>query len=154
MQATRKSTIFSFSLLLIFTLGSAPSVAQDKVPTPEERAYKFRTSLFQTFGFKFGRLMAAKAQSDDAMFKKHAADLAYLTTMLEEGFEIENSLPEGTEAKPIIWEDFAGFTEKATVLRTAVAGLQVDGAMESFNPRDFGSKNCGGCHREYRIKKE
>lgn len=140
--------------LFVFLMQTTSSMAQDKSPTPEERAYKFRTSLFQTFGFKFGRLMAAKAQNDQQAFVKHATDLQYLATMLEEGFEIENSLPEGTEAKPVIWEDFDGFTEKAEVLRTAVAGLLEDGAMESFNPRDFGSTNCGGCHRDYRIKKE
>ena len=146
-------------LVLVFAaatlaLASTASLAQDKNPTPEERAYKFRTSLFQTFGFKFGRLMAAQAAGDEALFKKHATDLGYLATMLEEGFEIENSLPEGTEAKPNIWEDKDGFVEKAEVLRTAAAGLTEDGAMAEFNPRDFGSKNCGGCHREYRIKKD
>ena len=142
------------SLAAVFLFSVVASFAQDRTPTPEERAHKFRTSLFQTFGFKFGRLMAAKAQDDEAAFRKHATDLQYLTTMLEEGFAIENSLPEGTEAKPNIWEDFDGFSAKADTLRDAVAGLLEDGAMASFDPRDFGSTNCGGCHREYRIKKE
>lgn len=142
-------------LMLSFFLaaGVSLSVAQAEDPTPEERAYKFRTSLFQTFGFKYGKLIGSKMKGDEAMFKKHAADLAYLTTMLEEGFEIENSLPEGTEAKAKIWDDFSKFEEKADTLRAAVAELQNDGAMEEFNPRNFGSKNCGGCHREFRIKK-
>jgi len=74
--------------------------------------------------------------------------------MLEEGFAIENSLPEGTEALPAIWEDFDDFSAKAEALRVAASDLGQDGAMADFNPRQFGSKNCGGCHRDYRIKKE
>lgn len=154
MTLVKKSLLLFCSAVLVVVATTAPSIAQEKQPTPEERAYKFRTSLFQTFGFKFGRLMGAQAQGDEAMFKKHASDLQYLTTMLEEGFEIENSLPEGTEAKPNIWDDFSEFEAKADILRTAVAGLVADGGMESFDPRDFGSKNCGGCHREFRIKKD
>lgn len=147
-----------FVHVLILTLVSislaTSAVAQDDEPTPEDRALKFRTSLFQTFGWKYGQLIGSKIKGDEAAFTKHAADLGYLATMLEEGFQIENSLPEGTTAKPNIWEDYDGFTEKADVLRTAVAGLAEEGAMAEFDPRGFGSKNCGGCHREYRIKKE
>ena len=153
-QLLSRKSIAAFSIAVFVAVFGAQALAQDKTPTPEERAYKFRTSLFQTFGFKFGRLMAAQAQGDEAAFKKHAADMGYLATMLEEGFEIENSLPEGTEALPAIWEDYDGFTAKAQVLRDAAASLGEDGAMASFNPREFGSKNCGGCHREYRIKKD
>ncbi len=154
MFSTRKSLIAALALSFTVLASSSLALAQDKTPTPEERAYKFRTSLFQTFGFKFGRLIAAKAQDDAAMFTKQASDLQFLTTMIEEGFEIENSLPEGTEAKPNIWEDFDEFKAKSDTLRTAVAGLTEEGAMASFDPRDFGSKNCGGCHREFRINKE
>ncbi len=154
MYSTRTSLVAALALSFTVLACSSLALAQDKTPTPEERAYKFRTSLFQTFGFKFGRLIAAKAQDDALMFTKQASDLQFLATMLEEGFEIENSLPEGTEAKPNIWEDFDEFKAKSDTLRTAVAGLTEEGAMASFDPRDFGSKNCGGCHREFRIKKE
>lgn len=158
MNLLTMTKLLSFRSVLIFSFflaaGVSLSVAQANDPTPEDRAYKFRTSLFQTFGYKYGRLIGAKMKGDATMFKKQAADLAYLTTMLEEGFEIENSLPEGTEAKAKIWDDFSKFEEKADTLRSAVAELQNDGAMEEFNPRNFGSTNCGGCHREYRIKKK
>ncbi|NNC98879.1 MAG: cytochrome c [Gammaproteobacteria bacterium] len=144
---------FLIPLLLAFSLVTGAALAQDREPTPEERAYKFRTSLFQTFAWKYGRLATAKAQGDGDAFQKHAADLGYLATMLEEGFAINSSLPEGTAAKPEIWEDFDTFKEKAGVLRAAAADLQQEGAMSSFDAKEFGSQKCGGCHRKFRVKK-
>lgn len=142
--------IFTIAFAVFCIAGQA--VAQESQPTPEEKAYKFRTSLFQTFAWKFGKLVGALQASDEAAFKANAKDLEYLAGMLEEGFQIKDSLPEGTTAKPTIWEDYDTFTEKADTLRQAAASLSEDGAMASFDPRGFGSKNCGGCHRVFRIK--
>jgi cytochrome c556 len=136
--------------LLIFAQSQAYSA--DKRPTPEEMAYKFRHSLFETFGWKMGQLVGAKMKNDAAGFNKHATDLQNLTSMLEEGFQIKNNIPKGSHAKAEIWQDFAKFEEKADTLRAAVAGLTKEGAMDSFNPKDFGSKNCGGCHRDFKEK--
>ena len=154
MSLIKKSFLAVCCFAIVSASAFTTSLAQDKPPTPEERAYKFRTSLFQTFGFKLGRLASSKAQDDEAMFKKHATDLQYLATMLVEGFEIKNSLPEGTAAKPNIWEDFGEFEKKIESCQSATAVLLADGAMESFDPRDFGSKNSGGCHREFRVKRD
>jgi cytochrome c556 len=121
-------------------------------PTPEERAYKFRTSLFQTFSWKFGNLVGAKKGGDEVAFAKHAGDLTHLSTLLEEGFQIENSLPEGTAAKPEIWEDYDKFKDRAANLNKMATALTEAGAMAGFDPRDFGSKACGSCHRDFRIK--
>jgi cytochrome c556 len=137
---------FSISLLLV---GQVQSQEQ---PTPEERAYEFRHGLFETFSWKLGQLYGAQAKDDAVAFKKHAKDLAYLSGMLEEGFQLENSLPEGTRAKAEIWENYEDFQQKAKNLGTAAAALTEDGAMESFNIRDFGSKTCGSCHRDFRVK--
>lgn len=135
----------------VFVSGNVQSGDQ---PTPEERAYKFRTSLFQTFSWKFGNLIAAKQSSDEAAFAKHAGDLVHLSTLLEEGFQIENSLPEGTAAKPEIWEDYDKFKDRVANLNKMVIALTEAGAMAGFDPRDFGSKACGSCHRDFRIKED
>ncbi|RBP51197.1 c-type cytochrome [Arenicella xantha] len=131
---------------------SSIGFAQDKQPTPEERAYKFRTSLFQTFAWKLGQLAQAKGRDDQPAFSQHAKDLAYLSTLIEEGFAIDNSIPEGSSAKAEIWEDFADFKDKASNLTTLSQGLTDADAMAGFDPRDFGSKACGTCHREYKVK--
>jgi len=128
-----------------------PVMAQ-KQPTPEERAYKFRTSLFQTFSWKLGQMVGAKGKNNPDAFAKHAADLAQLSTLIEEGFQIANSLPEGTKAKPEIWEDYKKFQAKAMALTEAATGFTEAGAMANFDPREFGSKSCGGCHRDFKVK--
>ena len=135
----------------VFASGQVQSADQ---PTPEEKAAKFRTSLFQTFSWKFGNLVGAKKQGDEAAFTKHANDLVNLSTLLEEGFQIKNNLPEGTAAKPEIWEDYDTFKERAANLTKLATSLTKTGAMADFDPRDFGSKACGGCHRDFRIKDE
>lgn len=139
------------NLLVMFLLVSWGS-AHGAQPTPEERAYKFRTSLFQTFSWKLGQLAQAKGRDDQASFTQHATDLAYLSGLIEEGFTIENSLPEGSKAKPEIWQDSADFQAKITNLTSLSQGLTDASAMSDFDPREFGSKACGACHREYKIK--
>jgi cytochrome c556 len=148
MAATRH---FLYMIVVSLVLGTH-AYADEAPPTPEERSYQFRTGLFQTFAWKMGQLVGAKMKNDATGFNKHAADLQYLSSMLEEGFQLENSIPEGSAAKPEIWEDFGKFEDKADTLRAAAATLTDQGAMQNFDPRDFGSKNCGGCHRDYRVK--
>ena len=141
------------SALTVSLLLVSPVYSQDQ-PTPEERAYEFRHGLFETFGWKLGQLAGAKAKGDETAFVKHANDLAFLSTLLEEGFQIENSLPEGTRAKPEIWQDYATFKEKAQTLNEAATALTESGAMKGFDIQDFGSKICGGCHKKFRLKEE
>jgi len=154
MKLPNSLTISVAALFTVSLLIAGQAFSQDKKPTPEERAYKFRTSLFQTFGWKYGQIIGAKAQGDETAFIKHAKDLEYLASMIEEGFQIENSLPEGTTAKPNIWEDFDTFSEKSETLRAGANALTQPGAMADFNPKEFGSKTCGNCHREFRIKED
>lgn len=145
-------TLFRSVLLMItITFVSGTAIAQKK-PTPEERAYKFRTSLFETISWKLGQMAGAKGQDDATAFAKHAADLVQLSSLIEEGFEIENSLPEGSRAKAEIWQDYEKFQSKAQALTDLASSFTLDGAMAGFDPRKFGSKTCGGCHRDFKIK--
>lgn len=146
-----KNLCRSVLLMTIISFASATAIAQEQ-PTPEERAYKFRTSLFQTFAWKLGQMAAAKGQDDSAAFAKHAADLAQLSSLIEEGFQIENSLPEGSKAKAAIWQDYEKFQSKAQALTDLAGDFTEQGAMANFDPRKFGSKGCGGCHRDFKIK--
>lgn len=128
------------------------SVTHAKQPTPEERALDFRKGLFSTFAWKMGQLYGSKMQKDQTAFTQHANDLAYLATMIEEGFQIKDSIPEGSAAKPEIWQDYAKFADKAELLRAEAKALTKEGAMEEFDARAFGSKTCGGCHRDFKVK--
>jgi len=143
----------SKSVLLVATMAllNGSVIAQEQ-PTPEERAYTFRTSLFQTISWKLGQMAGAKGQDNEAAFAKHASDLAQLSTLIEEGFQIENSLPEGTKAKPEIWEDYETFQSKAQALTDLATSFTEAGTMSDFDPRQFGSKTCGSCHRDFKLK--
>jgi len=146
MKLSLRVLVICISSLLTFTTVHAA----DEQPTPEERAFKFRTSLFQTFSWKFGQMVGAMKQKDETSFGKHQSDLVYLSSMIEEGFQIKDSIPEGSDAKPEIWEDFDKFKEKAAALGSMAKEL----TMTEFDPRDFGSKACGGCHRDFRVKRD
>jgi len=137
------------SALTIFT---SVTLAQGAQPTPEERAYKFRTSLFETLAWKLGQMAGAQGQDDKEAFVQHAKDLAYLSTMIEEGFKIKDNLPDGTKAKPAIWEDYPKFQEKVANMAEIVNSFTSADAMADFDPREFGSKACGSCHRDFKIK--
>jgi len=147
MKTLSRSVLITIAIAL--TMSAA--LAQKQV-TPEERAYKFRTSLFQTFAWKLGQMAGSKGSNNEAAFIKHATDLAQLSSLIEEGFQIENSLPEGSKAKPEIWQDYEKFQTRAQDLGDAAMGFTESGAMANFDPREFGSKSCGGCHRDFKIK--
>ena len=136
-------------LALSLTIGMA--AAQDN-RSPEEREFEFRDSLFRVIAWKLGRLGAAKAGNDSGSFKRHAADMAYLAGLITEGFQIRDNIPADSLALSPIWKDFDDFGKRADTLEDAAATLAASGDMGAFNPRQFGSANCGGCHREYKKR--
>jgi len=90
---------------------------------------------------------AAKAQ---AVFKVYADAASKLPTLFPESAKTGD----GTTASPKIWEDAAGF--KAAL---AKFGSEAQAGMAATDLASFQSafgtvtKNCGGCHEAYRIKK-
>ncbi len=145
-----KLSLRVLTVLLPALLMIGASHADETPPTPQEKAFTFRTSLFQTFSWKFGQMVGAMKQKDEAAFSKHQSDLVYLSSMIEEGFQIKDSIPEGSDAKPEIWQDYDGFKEKAA----AMTRLTKDLTMADFDPRAYGSKTCGSCHRDFRVKRD
>ena len=92
-------------------------------------------------------------KGDKTAFHKNATDLAFLTTMIPEGFELKDSIVKDSSAKKEIWEDWNTFLEKAKNIQQAARGLAAaDYAMSSFDPRKFGGENCGACHRKFKKR--
>ena len=92
-------------------------------------------------------------KGDKTAFHKNATDLAFLTTMIPEGFELKNSIVDDSTAKKEIWEDWDKFLEKAKNIQQATHELSApEYDMASFDPRKFGGQNCGGCHRDFRKR--
>lgn len=66
----------------------------------------------------------------------------------------EGSMSDVSEAKADIWEDFGRFSEYSMTLEsTAMALSQIQSEDEFKAAFDAMSKNCGGCHRPFREKK-
>ena len=66
---------------------------------------------------------------------------------------------DGTKSSVVLSLDrldayFDKFKDRAANLNKMVTSLTEAGAMADFDPRDFGSKACGSCHRDFRIKDE
>lgn len=125
--------------------------AQGQV-SPEEAEYVYRDSLFRVIAFKSSQLASTKAAGDQAAFQETAEEIAYLSEMITDGFQINGNIPENSLALPSIWEDFEDFGEKAMVLRDAAQALVDSGDMDDYDPRQFGGTNCGGCHRDYKQR--
>ena len=141
--------VLTGAIALTMTLGLVH--AQGQV-SPEEQEYVYRDSLFRVISYKAYRLPAAKAAGDQAAFQEAAAEIAYLSEMITDGFQIQGNIPENSLALPSIWEDFEDFGEKAMVLRDAAQALADSGDMDDYDPRQFGGTNCGGCHRDYKQR--
>jgi len=125
----------------------------DEKPTPGQKAFEFRHSLMHTIEWKVGKLVEAKMKGDKTAFQKNAADLAFLTTMIPEGFELKNSIVEDSAAKKEIWEDWDKFLDKAENVQTAARALaSANYNLADFDPRKFGGQNCGGCHRDFKKR--
>lgn len=140
------------SLLIFFVMASLVQAQQRDTRSAEEKEFEFRDSLFRVIRHKATQLPTAKANGDQAAFKKAAADIAYLAGMITEGFQIENNVLENSLALPAIWEDFDDFTERAATLKNAAQALADSGDMDSYDQRGFGGENCGGCHRNYKKR--
>jgi cytochrome c556 len=140
------------AVMLSITIGSITVYAQQDTRTPGEKEYEFRDSLFRVIAWKMGQVGAAKASGDQAAFKSHMGNIAYMAGLITEGFQIPNNAPNGSLALPAIWEDFDNFSEKADNLINAASALAASGDMDAFDPRKFGGGNCGGCHRDHKQR--
>ncbi|MGF1563154.1 MAG: c-type cytochrome [Geminicoccaceae bacterium] len=124
-----------------------------------EDAVKARQGIFQNFKWHIGPMVAiAKGQADyDAEAAQHHADmLAGLTPYLG-GLFIEgtsNAERDDTDALPKIWEDQAGFGQKAEDFNAAVTELvAVAGDGKDVMVEQFAAVGnaCKACHDTYRA---
>ena len=131
------------------TAGIGPSDAQMSDLT------KQRVAAMKQNGGNLKKLGAAVAAGDNA------AAAAAATAINEVASKIPSLFPEGsgtgdTNAKPEIWQDFAGFRKIANSLESAAAKVVADANAGNLgsNPKAVvGSlgENCGACHKAYRV---
>ena len=146
-----KSTKHLVTAILLATSATV-AIAQPPQKSPEEQAVEYRHSIFEALSWKSTQLGSAKEAGDKAAFQKHAKDMAYLGSLITEGF-IPDSMIEGSSAKAAVWDDWDGFVEAADKfqeLASELASPSYD--MASFNARSFGGDACGSCHRNFKER--
>lgn len=121
----------------------------------EHPAVTYRQSLMQANKWHIGKLGAmakGEMEFDAEAANHHAAVLSVLATAIPEGFP-EGSDTEGSDALPVIWEDFSGFEEAAENLHLAAAALADADDVSAENlggyVKEIGGA-CGACHDDFR----
>ena len=146
---------------LVSTLAACGGPAQAPVDdTPEGAAFQYRRSVMQSIAYKVGQLRGmaqGEIPVNEALFVKHANDVATLGGMLPEGF-IPNSAVEGSAALPEIWTNMPDFQSKAMALSNSAQALAAAAQQNGFEAakgmvQAVGSA-CGDCHRPYRRRQE
>jgi len=144
----RPITRVLFAALCIVVL----SAHTNEKATPEKKAYIYRDSLFKSIHWKFSMMIEAKKGGDQASFSRHAQDLAHLSGMVIDGFELKDNIPKGSLSKQAIWDNWQDFSDRAASFQKNSTELASTGKIESFDAKKFGTVNCGGCHRKYKEK--
>ena len=147
----------SFVSFVLVACGGAPPAPPD---TPEYAAFEMRTGLMEAIAWKVAQargMAMGEIPVDEALFQKHARDVAVLAGIIPEGF-IPNSGVEGSAALPEVWTNNADFRQKAMDLQTAAQALADAAAANGFEASkgmvQAVGQACGGCHRPYRRRQE
>lgn len=124
----------------------------------QQNVIEARKDLMKANGAQ-GRIGAAMAKGE-APFDLAKAKAIFVTYQ-ESAAKMADLFPDNsktggeTTAAPKIWEDMAGFKAAlAKFGREAKAAEEAVKDLDSFKAQ-FGevSKNCGGCHRDYRVRR-
>ena len=119
-----------------------------------------RSAIMKAMGKAVGSV--APIAKGEAPFDAAAVAAAFTTISTEaQKVDVAALFPEGSAtgdstAAPKIWEDMAGFTAAMDKFKAdaAAADAAKPADLAAFQAQ-FGAltKNCGGCHESYRIKK-
>jgi cytochrome c556 len=128
--------------------------------SPEGEAYLYREAIMTLVADKMatiGGMAREEIPLDEAKFVKATKELAALSGMLLEGFEID-VVVDGSRSLPDIWANRSDFEQKAMDFETAAGGLAAaaeSGGFASAQGLVQGTAGtCGGCHRSYRQRTE
>lgn len=155
----RKTAIATLATLAAVAISQMSFAAgdNDHDHSAHEGIYKERADTMKALG--------GAAKSTGAMLKGEAPfDLAKAQaagqTVAEKAKTIPALFPEGTnagesEALPIIWQDWEGFTAAAKLLGERASVLAAAEDQKTAGAA-FGAmiKACGGCHKTFRLDKD
>lgn len=160
-----KSILLLISGLLVAGIVATTAFSQDDIDPAIASAIKARQSHMHLNAFNLGLLgaMAKGEISYDAQAATAAAEnLAALARMDESrywpsGSDMETLGVERTEALAKIWAEDSAIGESAqkmietSAAMATAAGAGLDSLRGAMGPL---AKSCGGCHEDYRVKKD
>ena len=157
-----KKALVLVSALAILVSGTLFTATAQDEPTPEQmaaRAAETRQSVFKLLLFNLLPIagMAQGAPFNAELAEKNALNIAALAPMIPDLFAAMDTrdFDVETEALDVIWEDSAGFAEKAQALlegantfAEVAAGADMAATLGAF--RGLGG-SCGNCHDDFRV---
>ena len=157
-----KKALVLVTALAMLVLGTLFSASAQDGPTPAQRAAgaaETRQSVFKLLLFNLLPIagMAQGAPFDAELAEKNAYNIAALAPMIPDLFTAMDTrdFDVETEALDVIWEDSAGFAEKAQALleganafAEVAAGGDMAATLGAF--RGLGG-SCGNCHDDFRV---
>jgi cytochrome c556 len=157
-----KKALVLVSALAILVSGTLFTASAQDEPTPEQmaaRAAETRQSVFKLLLFNLLPIagMAQGAPFNAELAEKNALNIAALAPMIPDLFAAMDTrdFDVETEALDVIWEDSAGFAEKAQALlegantfAEVAAGGDMAATLGAF--RGLGG-SCGNCHDDFRV---
>ncbi|UWQ20307.1 cytochrome c [Jannaschia sp. W003] len=152
-------TIIAATLALGFAAPAFAESHEEKVP----QAVEARQGVMQVQGMSLGvvgNMARGNAPYDAAAAQAAADDLLAVSNLT-----IQSLWPEGTsneevpssDALPAIWTDWEGFETAYGQLQQAAANLAEvagDGPEALGEAVGMLGRTCGGCHDDYRLKRE
>jgi cytochrome c556 len=156
------ATLLGASLvsLLVVACGGGGGTTATVEDTPEGAAFQYRRGVMQAIAYKVGQargMAQGEIPVNEAVFAKHASDVATLAGMITEGF-IPNSAVQGSAALPEIWTNNSDFQAKAADLQNAAQAFATAASSQGFEAAkgmvQAVGQSCGGCHRPYRRRQE
>lgn len=155
-----KPSRFILTTVVVSMLGWGIAWAHElgKDASPEERAFAYRDGLLHSVSAQMG-LMSAMAQgkmpANDAAFTRAANNLVVLSGIIPDAFGVKG-VPEGSIAKPEIWDNWDDFLAKAndlTAKAEEIAGVAASGGVDKAKGLVRGvGEACGACHKAYKVK--
>jgi cytochrome c556 len=157
-----KKALVLVSALAMLVSGTLFTASAQDEPTPAQRAAgaaETRQSVFKLLYFNLIPIagMAQGAPFDAELAEKNARNIAALAPMIPDLFSAMDTrdFDVETEALDVIWEDSAGFAEKAQALfeganafAEVAAGGDMAATLGAF--RGLGG-SCGNCHDDFRV---
>ena len=157
----KKTSLMGFAALLALVLAQ-PLTAQEQ-PSPQqlaEGATDTRQAVFKLLYFHLRPIVGmarGEVEFDAALAERNARRMAALGPMIPDLFSAMDTREYNveTEALPVIWEDAAGFREKAQALVDAASAF-ADTAAGGDQTATLGAVrslggSCGNCHDAFRV---